>query len=371
LSAEQSIQFPHVNGTAPSSFSSSVSTAQPYQRCLVMAGGGFRFGYYLGIYAACQERGKKPDVILASCGAAIAGTIIHHLPDNETRLAWLTSPEMHHFWRGLQANPQKSLLKAIGGVARRALLANDVKRIPDLFNDYLFDIPAVLPLPERMEDTDAPDLAIVAGRLLFSPSEVGQLRAGRKLYEETIFSGQRVAGLLNGMKSPIGSRHYGHSAVSEALAVDTQTPVADAVRASIADMFYFQCHPIGSHYYMGGVLDLFPIEIARKLGREVIMERKGGYNRFIDVPAIRLVLGIDGNRRLQHVLTQSADYWIDTADMETALVKHQISKQLFWLRNRLSLKVPERHEDFVEMIHLQWRYGYQKAIAAFDAGKMR
>ena len=343
------------------------STEQTYQRCLVMAGGGFRFGYYLGIYAACQERGKIPDVILASCGAAIAGTIIHHLPDNAQRLAWLTSPQMHTFWRGLQANPEKSLLKAIGGVARRALFANDVKRIPDLFQDYLFDIPAVLPLPDNANYSGAPDLAIVAGRLLFSKSEVGQLRGKRKLYAETIFSNQRVTNLLEGMSSPLASPEWKHSAVASQLLFETQTPVADAVRASIADMYYFRCHQIGEHHYLGGVLDLFPIEIARKLGREVIMERKGLYNKFIDLPALRLVLGVHGNQRLHKVFQQQADYWVDTADMEQALVKHQISKQLFWLRNRLALRIPERHEDFVEMINLQWQYGYRKAMSAFNA----
>ncbi|MFZ6691428.1 patatin-like phospholipase family protein [Undibacterium sp. SXout20W] len=344
--------------------SSNDDVPQQFQRCLVMAGGGFRFGYYLGIYAACQELGKTPDVIVASCGATIAGTIIHHLPDNQQRLAWLTSPQMHAFWRGLQANPQKSLLKAIGGVAKRALFANDVKRIPDLFQDYLFEIPAVLPLPENTNYEGAPDLAIVAGRLLFSRSEVGQLRGTRKLYAETIFSSERVASLLNGMSSPLAGSEWKHSAVAPDLVFETTTLVTDAVRASIADMYYFRCHQIGEHHYLGGVLDLFPIEIARKLGREVMMERKGLYSKLIDLPALRLVLGIDGNQRLHRVFQQQADYWVDTADMEQALVKHQISKQLFWLRNRLALKIPERHEDFVEMINLQWQYGYQKTIAA-------
>ena len=341
--------------------------AQQFQRCLVMAGGGFRFGYYLGIYAACQELGKTPDVILASCGASIAGTIIHHLPDNTQRLAWLTSPQMHAFWRGLQANPEKSLLKAVAGVARRALFANDVKRIPDLFQDYLFDIPAVLPLPENTHYAGAPDLAIVAGRLLFSKSEVGQLRGTRKLYAETIFANQRIVNLLDGMSSPLASTEWKHSAVAGNLLFEIDTAVTDAARASIADMYYFRCHQIGEHHYLGGVLDLFPIEIAKKLGREVIMERKGLYNKFVDLPALRLVLGIHGNQRLHKVFQQQADYWIDTADMEQVLVKHQISKQLFWLRNRLALKIPERHEDFVEMIHLQWRYGHQKAIAAMTS----
>jgi hypothetical protein len=32
---------------------------EQFQRCLVMAGGGFRFGYYLGMYRACQLQEKR------------------------------------------------------------------------------------------------------------------------------------------------------------------------------------------------------------------------------------------------------------------------------------------------------------------------
>ena len=340
------------------------SDNEQFQRCLVMAGGGFRFGYYLGMYRACQLQGKAPDVIVASCGAAIAGALIRHLPGDEQRLAWISSPQMHAFWRGLQANPDISLWRAIRALAGRALFANDARRIPDLFQDYLFDIPPDLPLPPEMSYPAAPALAIVAGRLLYGQDEVGTFRGGKKLFAETIFTEPRVAGLLAGMPSPIASDAHKNSVVAPQIEFETQIAVADAVRASIADMYYFRCHQIGEDHYSGGVIDLFPIEIARRLAQEVMMERKGWYDRHIELPALRMVLGINGNQRLQHVLQQEADVWIDTADMETALVQHQISKQIQWLRNRIVLRVPERYDDFVAMVRLQWEYGYQRASQA-------
>lgn len=337
---------------------------EQFQRCLVMAGGGFRFGYYLGMYRACQQQGKAPDVIVASCGAAIAGALIRHLPKDEQRLAWISSPQMHAFWRGLQANPDISLWCAIRALAGRALFANDARRIPDLFQDYLFDIPPDLPLPPENTYPGAPALAIIAGRMLYGQEDVGEIRAGKKLFAETIFTEPRVAGLLAGMPSPIASNAHKYSVVASQIEFETQIAVADTVRASIADMYYFRCHQIGEHHYSGGVIDLFPIEIARRLAKEVMMERKGWYGRHIELPALRMVLGINGNQRLQHVLQQEADVWIDTADMETALVQHQISKQIQWLRNRIVLRVPERYDDFVAMVRLQWEYGYQRASLA-------
>jgi hypothetical protein len=64
-------------------------------------------------------------------------------------------------------------------LAGRALFANDARRIPDLFQDYLFDIPPDLPLPPEMSYPAAPALAIVAGRLLYGQDEVGTLRGGK------------------------------------------------------------------------------------------------------------------------------------------------------------------------------------------------
>jgi hypothetical protein len=96
------------------------------------------------------------------------------------------------------------------------------------------------------------------------------IRAGRsrhapgreKLFAETIFTEPRVAGLLAGMPSPIASNAHKNSVVAPQIEFETQIAVADAVRAPIADMYYFRCHQIGEHHYSGGVIDLFPIEIA-------------------------------------------------------------------------------------------------------------
>ena len=56
-----------------------------YERCLVLAGGGFRFGYYLGIHAAAEEAEYVPDLLLATCGGAVAAAVIARLPDAAAR----------------------------------------------------------------------------------------------------------------------------------------------------------------------------------------------------------------------------------------------------------------------------------------------
>ena len=76
-----------------------------YQQCMVMAGGGFRFGIYLGLYAAARDAGQAPDLVLASCGGAIAAALIHREPDVARQKAWLASPEMYNFWAGITPAP--------------------------------------------------------------------------------------------------------------------------------------------------------------------------------------------------------------------------------------------------------------------------
>ncbi len=77
--------------------------AQQYERCMVLAGGGFRFGYYLGMHAALEEAGHAPDLLLATCGGAVAAAVIGRLPDATARKQWLSSPEMYAFCGALQS----------------------------------------------------------------------------------------------------------------------------------------------------------------------------------------------------------------------------------------------------------------------------
>ena len=329
---------------------------------MVMAGGGFHFGYYLGVYTALCEAGKKPDVLLASCGGAIAATLIQRLPDDATRKGWLSDHQMFRFWQGLKSTSKARVTHAFASAMRRRFLGSPAQYIPDLFNDYMFEIPAQLPLPESGQNNV--DVAIVAGKLNYAEHEVGQLRGQRKLFSEVIFCQQHAAELLESLVSPLSDAMYPDSAVAAPMLIDTSMPVNDAVRASISDMFYFRCHS-HSHSgsdYIGGVVDLFPIEVANRLSVSVVMELKGGYDDMYGIPAIRNVLGFDGNQRLKNVLAQHADVWVDTSDMEQVFLHQRIHQKIIWHKNQIQIVTPDSYEDYVRMIDAQWEFGYQRAM---------
>lgn len=341
-----------------------------YRCCMVMAGGGFRFGYYLGMYAAAVETNNKPDLLLASCGGSIAAAVIQALPDDAQRKAWISSPAMYQFLCGLQSTPKAAIGRSFIHAVKRRLTVKRAAKIPDLFSDYFFDIPAELPLPPlQPQSADPVAVAIIGGKILFSKDEIGQRRAGRKLFAETVFCNPRTAALLDGMRSPLSDPMWGDNAIAPQLLTDIDMPIGDAVRISISDMFYFRCHSHQARHYTGGVVDLFPIELANKLAQRVVMELKAPFGQTLAIPAWRAVLGVDGNQRLRHVHRQHADVWIDSSDVESVFHKRGMQQKLSWPKNRLRLLMPVRYETYVEHVEAQWQYGYQRGLEAF--GKPR
>jgi hypothetical protein len=341
-----------------------MTQAKKYQRCMVMAGGGLRFGIYLGMVAAMRAAGRAPDLLLASCGGAIAAAIIAALPDDEQRKQWLSSPQMYQFWCEMRSSDQAGIVRSLVQAARRKFSRANAATIPDLFQDYLFELPAQLPLPPGSGDEHDVAVAIIGGKLLFSRSEVGQVRGARKLFAETVFCGHRSASLLRGMASPMSDARWGDNAIAPDLLTDTSMPLAMAARISIADMYYLPCHRHGEEDYIGGVLDLFPIELAHRLADEVIMEFKQEFDQTFAIPAWRAVLGVDGNERLRHVNCLPVDVRIDTSDITQALARQSAQQKLDWRRNRIGVAMAADYATYVGHMNDQWDYGYRRAMEA-------
>nr|WP_315235730.1 patatin-like phospholipase family protein [uncultured Albidiferax sp.] len=340
-----------------------MNQAQKYQRCMVFAGGGFRFGIYLGMYAAARDAGRPPDLLLATCGGALAAAIIQALPDDAQRKAWLSSPQMYAFWQGLQPAPQARISRTLLQAARRKLSRAPAPVLPDLFNDYLFEVPHHLPLPTPAAASEVA-VATIGGKLLYGPGEVGQARGTRKLFAQTVFCEARAAALLQGMVSPFADPRWGNHALADAVLTDTTMPLDAAACMSIIDFYYFPCYSYGANNYLGGVVDLFPIEVARQLADEVMIEFKESFDQTFSIPAWRTVLGLDGNQRMRQVNGEFADVWFDTSDITAALPIQQIGKRLDWPHNRIVLNVPASYATYVQYMDAQWQYGYQRGMEA-------
>ena len=183
----------------------------------------------------------------------------------------LQSPEL------LQAVRSFRLVR--GGVRDLELLIRKVSRydtgwrtgsdvIPDLFSLALYDTdPVSLPGWERSfsdRREGAPHLLIVGATLDADPSKVETSRNGRRLYRELYLTDPEVAAHLQGVRSAIGLRYPG-SAVSVETVTRTDFSVGDAALVSIRDPFLFRPVHRDGAYFIGGNVNLYPLELARQL----------------------------------------------------------------------------------------------------------
>ncbi len=328
-----------------------------------MAGGGFRFGYYLGIYAAMQARGQPPDLLLASCGGALAAALIQALPDNDSRLEYLCAEPMYQYWRNLPAGPGSRLTSLFRQLAKRRLSPQHCKKVPDLFTQYLFELPPKIPVPVRSFYEGQPAIALIGAELLFQPEQAGQARHNQALFRQIVMGPDALSPAIKRVAAPL-SQYEPHSTVLPDIHCRSDLPLEVALRIAISDMYYFQPAEFAGNYYIGGAIDLLPLEIGQALASEVIAERKPRFDRWLASPALISVFGVEPNQRLMDVMRQSADTWIDTRDMRQMLPEPLLQKRLEWWHNQLRLRGATSHAEHRQRMHQQWQYGYQRGMAA-------
>lgn len=300
----------------------SVPTPRPFQRALVLTGGGFKFMYEFGVYDALVDRGWKPDVIITTCGAAVVGAMIHGIPDRTERLAMLQSPTMLEAFRAfkLKRGGFRDIERLIRKLSRYQTgwqTNSDV--VPDLFSLALFDDDSI-PLPfwhKSFTDRrpDDPHIVVVGATAAFTPDEIETPRRGRKLYHETYFTDPEIAKLIEGFQSPI-AQAYPNSAVALDTKVFTDFSVGEAASISIRDPFLMKPLRRGNDYFTGGNIDLYPLELARRLASEVVMTFNSGMVDF-ELLAIDVTLGYNMNDRLRTITGQSVDHWVDATGIKS------------------------------------------------------
>jgi patatin-like phospholipase len=295
---------------------------KPFQRALVLTGGGFKFMYEFGVYDALVDRGWKPDVIITTCGAAVVGAMILGVPDRTERLAMLQSPTMLAAFRSfkLKRGGFRDIERLIRKLSRYQTgwqTRSDV--VPDLFNLTFFDDDSI-PLPfwhKPFTDRrpDDPHIVVVGATAAFTPNDVETPRRGRKLYQETYFTDPEVAKLLEGFQSPI-AQAYPNSAVALDTRVFTDFSVGDAASISIRDPFLMKPLRRGDQYFTGGNIDLYPLELARHLASEVVMTFNTGMVDF-ELLAIDVTLGYNMNDRLRTITGRDVDHWVDATGIKS------------------------------------------------------
>lgn len=338
---------------------------QKFERAVLFSGGGTRLMIYLGMFSALEELGIKPDVLIASCGGAFAATVVNAFSNNISRKQYLQSEEYYQFVSKTTLTRQKKLNK-IGFFTLKKIINNkNAPFIEDVFNRYLVEMNQDLSedfpsLKNTVFSQEIPTL-IIGSEILFDPKEAGEKRNDRKLYQKIIFTDSETAKKIIPNQIVINSENLKNSAIENLPKIETQFSMLESTRISISDMFYVEPSFIHGKYFAGGAVDLVPIELAKHLADEVIIEKKQSYSK-AEETLVRSVLGYSGNERLQEVEMLSPDFQIDTITIKEDLKGHYLKKGINWRKLEIDFSLPKSYPQFKKDMEKQWQYGFDQTL---------
>ncbi|MDR3025918.1 patatin-like phospholipase family protein [Chryseobacterium sp.] len=345
---------------------------EKYKRAVIFSGGGTRLMIYLGIFAALEERGLKPDMLIASCGGSFAATVINAFPDHLSRKEYLQSEEYFQFISGTLLTRHKKLSEIGFFSLKKIFDQRNAPFIEDVFNRYLVDLTQNLsecfPSIKHVQFSKEIPTVIIGSELLFTPNKSGQLRNEKKLYQKTIFTDIETAKRIKPEQLISNSENYKKSAVEESPRIITNFSMLESTRASVSDMFYVQPAFLHEKYFAGGAIDLVPAELAQHLAQETITEKKQSYNP-VEEALVRSVLGFSGNARLAETEQLLSGLQIDTTNIKQELKGHYLKKGINWRKFEIEFSFPESYPQFVKDMEIQWQYGFDQTIKSIKAEK--
>jgi len=385
--------------------------AKPYERVQLFSGGGSRFAYYLGSYAALVAHDLKPDVIVGTCGGSLSAYLVNLAPDPKDLQDLMCSRELYHVISAIrhvapdEANKRLKIRYMTQALKRWRLsrqvsksqkqqqtdnyerLLDELQQLAmfriDNEGQWLDELSRFSPQQNNNSfNTAAPEIAIIASRLFKAPNQAptadNPVHDDFKL-QELLFAPPRLAAseyfeqMLN---SPV--HKFADRRIHQSVNIVKQWEFNSVVRASMADMYYLPpTHIATLDWCLGGVINLTPIELACQLGQTVFSETKAGYDSWLAAPAIQRVFGFDPNERLAQVHGYESAEILSLVD--SAAIKHRVN-QLHWLpfadngqqlagqhvQKRFNIKqltvelIHSDYDGFVQQMQAQWQYGYQR-----------
>jgi len=391
---------------------------KPYKRVQLFSGGGSRFGYYLGSYAALAAHDLTPDIIVGTCGGSLSAYLVQLAPDPKDLQALMCSRELYRVITAIrhvapdEANKRLKLRYMTHALKRWRLskqrdngqgqrqadsyerLLNELQQLAMFRIDneqYWLDELSQFAASDsgNAAGKTTPEIAIIASRL-YQASTDG-LCNKKPVLQELLFAPPCLANLPDSasgladeqMTSP--AHTFANGRIHPSVKVQTQWDFALVIRASMADMYYLPpTHIPELGWCLGGVINLTPIELACQLGDIVFAETKAGYDAWLAAPAIQRVFGFDPNKRLAAVhdyqpISVSAPtetinknrqlHWLPFADNEQQLRGQNVQKR-FNLKQMTVELIHSDYDGFVQQMQAQWQYGYQRTVDYIQQHKL-
>ncbi|WP_201582240.1 patatin-like phospholipase family protein [Psychrobacter immobilis] len=385
-------------------------SAKPYERVQLFSGGGSRFAYYLGSYAALVAHDLTPDIIVGTCGGSLSAYLVNLAPDPKDLKELMCSRELYRVITAIrhvapdEANKRLKIRYMTQALKRWRLSrqvsksqkqqeADNYERLLDELQQlamfridnegqWLDELSRFSPQQNNNSfNTAAPEIAIIASRLFKAPNQTPT--ANSSVYDEfklqeLLFAPPRLAASEHFDEILDSPAHtFADRRIHQSVNVVKQWGFNSAVRASMADMYYLPPTLIDNlGCCLGGVINLTPVELACQLGQTVFAETKAGYDSWLAAPAIQRVFGFDPNERLAQVhgyqpmetssLVKSERnsrqlHWLPFADNGQQLAGQHVQKR-FNIRQMTVELIHSDYDGFVQQMQAQWQYGYQRTV---------
>ncbi|MGM8885341.1 patatin-like phospholipase family protein [Psychrobacter sp. 1U2] len=392
--------------------------SKPYNRVQLFSGGGYKFGYYLGSYAALYEHDLKPDLILATCGGSLASLLVGIASEPKDLKLLVESKSLYkvvqasrhrqnftlsskqqkpsYFYQGLKRLGLSKQVTRLFKIHQRenhdALLAElNNYAMFEIANeaDWLTELTNLKPTSNPITyANNRPDIAIIASRLMPTEDSLKQTSQAKNSQlaaklQEVLFAPANLRAHIDKQALSCPTHRYAPKRIMQDIHLVPEWDIEQAVRASMADMYYLQptfIEDLG--WSLGGVIDLTPIELASQFGSIVFAETKSRYDKVLAAPAIQRIFGFDPNARLDEVLSfagkdnntvnnikQNDIHWLPFADNGKALAGQHVRKRLNMRQGRIDL-VHADYDIFVQQMQAQWRYGYQRTLEYLKSNEL-
>ena len=351
-----------------------INAQKPYRHALVFAGGGMRFGYYLGVYQAFYEQKGVPDVIIASCGGALMSAVLHTTSHPKTAYQLLSSPACYQLCCRLYGKVPPSALTYSKPAFFRwwhwqkskyqpSIMAHSVTQdeLSALFVS-LFAIKDDILWQQQAFDNLLSSLDVPSSPKINSLMVLSRLGDDGRWQQVLRPSHAWLSDYLTWQSLPCALFKYNPQRIHPQIAIH-QLPLGLAVNIGVSDMYYLSPMSWQGHHWLGGVMDLTPVEVASALADEVWIDDKPHYQRWLAEPAIFSCFGFSANQRLEDVKRANHTakvHWLPLADCQR--LPAIVGKRYDWRQGYIKGVYPD-FAKFQHIIHQQWQYGYERTKA--------
>ena len=346
---------------------------KPFHRVLVLSGNGLNSALTLGIVQGLENKGWKPDLILATCGSSIPAVALKAKGNLKDAKALLLGDDFRNLMQSVTVGKSLTPFVALD------VYLDSTKAIPHVFQTPILKVPSQWPATARDQDltkkfdeinNSSPAVALLAGHAYFDKQHSGAIVVGRKLIRESFLTDSRTGYLISqNIHSALVADAFPENYIDNKIEVHTNLRLFQAARASSSDPYLLEpfldpnSSPDRPYYYLTGAVDLFPVDTAKKLGDEVIAVYGTSFND-IEVRANRNMFGYSTQKRLRQMTREKIYGWVDLSDDQNWATKIGFDPKVGLLSIRSS--IPQDKHEFEMRTEAQWQLGVQRGEEALS-----